>query len=495
MTQIHALKRRLLHILCLFASFTLFAQDVQYRNYNTEDGLPSNNIITIGKNEAGYLIVETDRGWSRFNGYDFETIEPYAFSDLILKGVVLDSTQQAELAGLPLLGNKTLQVGYDDGQNSTWIGTAAHGLYFYPEYKTDPSSAISLLDYVPNFRFEYIGMNSKKIDSVGEKITVPAEYQTITIGYVSLDYARLGRINYQYKIEGIHEDWVDTRDTKAQFTSLPDAGTYNFLVRADRKDGSWTEPIALEMTFETAFYLTWWFRIGVAVLFLALFWAIIRAFYKRKLKVQALQTELSSLEGRALQSQMNPHFVFNSLNSIQSFIATGDTLNSEIYLAKFSALLRKTLNHSRESSIALSKEIENVEMYLELEKMRFGDRLNYTIDVGENVEADLIKIPPMLIQPFVENAIVHGISPKKEGGSVSISITSEGEGRLRCIITDDGVGRDHPSKEDHVSLGTQIVKKRLSLIGGDLRDHIKYKDLKDGDGNATGTVVELTIPV
>ena len=479
----------------LLVGAELFAQDQPYRNYTQDDGLPSNNVLTIGQDETGYLVVETDEGWSRFNGYDFESIDQYTFYNSSQKGVALDSVQRAQSAGLPLLGNKSLTSGYTDHQGSVWIGTSGHGLYFYPGYDSRSSDIPSNFETEPDIRFEYIGMNSTKIDSIPSELIVPAEYQTITIGYVSLDYARLGRINYQYKIEGIHDDWVDTRDTKAQFTSLPDAGTYNFLVRADRKDGSWTDPISLTMTFETAFYLTWWFRIGLIVLAFSLFWIVLRAFYMRKLKLQGLKNELSQLEGRALQSQMNPHFVFNSLNSIQSFIATGDTLNSEIYLAKFSNLLRKTLTHSRESLIALSREIEGIEMYLELEKMRFGDRLQYELNVDPSIESDLVQIPPMLIQPFVENAIIHGISPKKEGGSVSISITSRDDDHLICTVEDNGVGRAAAQNKAHKSLGTEIVKKRLALMGDSPSGRIIYDDLKDDQGNALGTKVTIRIPL
>ena len=201
------------------------------------------------------------------------------------------------------------------------------------------------------------------------------------------------------------------------------------------------------------------------------------------------------LESKALQSQMNQHFVFNSLNSIQSFITNGNILSSGIYLAKFSKLLRKILNNSSEAACSLSKEIEYLELYLELEKLRFGKKLNYTIAVEKTLEKDLIKIPPMLIQPFIENAIIHGITPRKEGGTIHISILPQSLKTLKCIVKDNGVGRQKNKNKLHPSLGTDIVLKRLDLLSNNKIQHIDYVDLKDHNGHPDGTKVTFLIPI
>lgn len=346
-----------------------------------------------------------------------------------------------------------------------------------------------------NVIFPYIRLDNEKYDFPEERIVVSPEYSYLTINYLAINYKLRGAINYKYRIEGIHDDWVLTKNRKVQFTSLPKKGIYSFEVKAQNEDGVWGEMTKLKMEFLLPFYKTWWFISGSLIFIAILIWAITKTLYKRKLEMEKLQTERLAFEAKALQSQMNPHFVFNALNSIQSFITVGDIMNSEIYLAKFSVLLRKTLNYSSKNTIVLSREIENLEAYLELEKLRFGKRLNYNIFIENSVESDLIDIPPMLIQPFVENAIIHGLSPKALGGLIKIYIHLRSENCLVCEITDDGVGRQHKITSGHKSLGTAIVKKRLSLLLMGASDHIIYTDLKDKEGKSRGTKVELIIPI
>jgi len=267
------------------------------------------------------------------------------------------------------------------------------------------------------------------------------------------------------------------------------------MVKAQNASGVWGQPKSIQLIFLTPYYKSWWFITLCIGAVLLLFWALMRWFFKRRLKLKALESELQSLEGKALQSQMNPHFVFNSLNSIQSFIATGDAMKSEIYLSKFSNLLRKTLNNSRSASVSLTAELENIQTYLELEKMRFEDRLRYEITVDDNIEQDLIEIAPMIIQPFIENAIVHGIGPKKEGGEIQIHISAKNNNALRCVITDNGIGRGASTIKEHHSLGTEIVTKRLSLLSDEVEGTITYTDLKNAEQEPTGTKVELIIPI
>lgn len=343
--------------------------------------------------------------------------------------------------------------------------------------------------------FPYVRLNNEKLVFPKHEIIINPEYKFLTLKYLSLDYIAKGNLLYKYKIEGIHDDWIETKETKIQFTTLPPNGSYVFKVKVKNQYNKWSEPSSINLIFLEPFYKSYWFIITTSILALLVFGLIIRWFYFKKLKTQKLKSELLKLENNALQSQMNPHFVFNALNSIQSFITTGNTLMSEVYLSKFSNLLRKTLNYSRLDEIGLSAEIESLTMYLELEKLRFGDKLSYIINVDDSIETDLIEIPPMLIQPFVENAIVHGLSPKPMGGIININIHLRSENCLVCEIIDDGVGRQHKITPGHKSLGTSIVKKRLSLLSMEGSDYIIYTDLKDEKGNASGTKVELIIPI
>lgn len=462
--------------------------------FTVEDELPSNQVSGITQDDLGFVWVKTSEGLAQFNGYYWTTFtsEEATFasltfaplstepSEMELDTTMVSSSIRNELA------QKKLSAQFSDDQGGNWIGTQNNGVFYIPsETGVDRSEIV----------FEFIGFNNKIVRTSEKEIIVDHIYQTLSIAYTTLDFSSKKRTNYRYKIDGIHSNWVTTKDAKVQFTSLPDRGTYVFTIQAQKEDGSWGPEAALQLHFLTPFYKTYLFIGALIALCLLILILGIRWFFRRKLKVEQLQSQLTQLEGKALQSQMNPHFVFNALNSIQSFISTGETMRSEIYLSKFSNLLRKTLQNSRSNAITLSQEIENVQTYLELEKMRFEDRLHYHFDIDETLEPDLIKVPPMLLQPFVENAIIHGLSPKKEGGHIEIQISPVNNHSIQYSVTDNGVGRQSNPSNDHVSLGTDIVRQRLSLYTDSVAQPLIYKDLKDTDGKAIGTQVELTIPL
>ena len=201
---------------------------------------------------------------------------------------------------------------------------------------------------------------------------------------------------------------------------------------------------------------------------------------------------------KALSAQMNPHFIFNSLNSIQYYITTNDLGNSELFLTNFAGLMRKTLDNSEHTFIYLNKEIETLKEYIELEKLRLKNQFKYTIHIGETIEIDLMRIPTLLIQPYVENAIWHGIASMKNGGKITVTIEEE-DNRLKCVIDDNGVGR-LKSKElkdkEHKSYAMSIAKTRLDLINTMEDDIVSINiiDKVNEDGNPTGTTVELYVP-
>lgn len=218
------------------------------------------------------------------------------------------------------------------------------------------------------------------------------------------------------------------------------------------------------------------------------------------IRQEALQRRVKELERQALQAQMNPHFIFNSLTALQGFIISGKNQEAEAYLHQFSRLIRNTLDASRQSRIPLTDIIENLNSYLKLERFRLGENLSFSFDTAEQLESDLIAIPPMLIQPFVENAIVHGISPKEGPGNLKIQFV-EADEMLKVSIQDDGIGRQkrqaqqQESNYDFSSLGTRITRERLSLIWGNDAEHFTITDLVSPTGHATGTLVHLSIPI
>lgn len=222
--------------------------------------------------------------------------------------------------------------------------------------------------------------------------------------------------------------------------------------------------------------------------------------YTKQLQ-EALREDLDHYMQVALRKQMNPHFIFNSLNSIQSFILQNDKLSANIYLSKFAGLMRKVLENSQHHLITLEKEIEVLKLYIELEEQRFDNKFICSWIIDSNVDLSSHKLPPLILQPYIENAIWHGLLHKEGERMLTIRIMKKAE-QLICTIEDNGVGRVaamaiSKNKSNHESLGTKITQKRIDLINSLNKSGIgvQYFDLCDEDGLANGTRVELTIPV
>ncbi|MCP4354254.1 MAG: histidine kinase, partial [Proteobacteria bacterium] len=220
---------------------------------------------------------------------------------------------------------------------------------------------------------------------------------------------------------------------------------------------------------------------------------------KAKLRLEKHQAET---ENRLLRSQMNPHFIFNSLYSIQGFIAKKDTKIAENYLVDFAILIRSILTNSSESFIPLEKELESLELYMKLEQLRFKNKFEFTIDIDESVEEEFILVPPMLIQPFIENSISHGIFPKSGKGNIIIKMKDQGNS-LFCSVIDNGIGREEAMKrkenqnKEHKSLAIEITKNRLGLLGKELgvKTSLDIFDLTDDSDKSIGTQVDIAIPI
>jgi LytS/YehU family sensor histidine kinase len=216
-----------------------------------------------------------------------------------------------------------------------------------------------------------------------------------------------------------------------------------------------------------------------------------------------LESDVRASQLSALKVQMNPHFIFNALNSIQEFILTNEKKLANTYLGKFSDLMRITLDLSQEEYVHLNEELRALNLYLELENLRFSNEIECTVDTGNIQSPGKILIPPMLLQPFVENAIKHGLLHKKGVKKLFVSLSVEPEVKLlHCIIADNGIGRKksgklkkfHPQK--HKSFATSATAKRLELLntGNKQKIRVVYIDLESTTSDALGTRVELSIP-
>ncbi len=227
-----------------------------------------------------------------------------------------------------------------------------------------------------------------------------------------------------------------------------------------------------------------------------------RARINSKRRLSEMNRKISEVTQANLRQQMNPHFIFNTLNSIQYYMYQHDKLATNNYLTKFSSLMRKVLENSQHTSVPLRDELDALSLYLELEKIRFKEKFDYKINIDEELDTLLYKVPTMLIQPYVENSICHGVMPLEGNGLVKIDLKLE-KSYISCTIEDNGIGREAAqerkmkSEKNHNSLGTQIVTSRLDLVNTLYGTSLKtiYTDLKNENGLPVGTRVVIHIPI
>lgn len=219
--------------------------------------------------------------------------------------------------------------------------------------------------------------------------------------------------------------------------------------------------------------------------------------------IKEVTHKIQTTEITALRAQMNPHFIFNCLNSIQLYTAQNNTEKATDYLNKFSRLIRLVLENSRSDKVSLENELETLRLYIEMEAMRFRGKVSFQINIAQNVDKDSIQIPPLLLQPFIENAIWHGLMHKEKGGTIRIEVTQPNDHLLRFDITDDGVGREKAaefkskSATQNKSFGMKVTAERIELINKlyNTATQVQIIDLKSKEGEATGTKVVVEIPI
>jgi len=280
-------------------------------------------------------------------------------------------------------------------------------------------------------------------------------------------------------------------------------------LQAANNEGVWNKKILeLPIHIQLPWWQTWWFRIGALLLIAGLvYWLyllrVAQIRRKEKLKSQ-YEKKLANVEMTALLAQMNPHFLFNSLNSIDSYIIKNESGKASEYLNNFARLMRLILQNSRSNYTSLKDEIEALDLYLQMEGLRFKDKFLYEIKIADGMDTSSVTIPPMLIQPYAENAIWHGLMHKKDGATGKVEIIiNQNDNKLVCVVQDNGIGREKAAEikaqkpgNHKRSMGMQITADRIEMINKlyNTSTCVQIFDLKDMEGNPAGTKVVLTIP-
>ncbi len=341
------------------------------------------------------------------------------------------------------------------------------------------------------------------------KLIFPSNRNSISFNFDVIRFLDYDNIAYSYKLEGSSQDWTEiTKERRAVFQNLK-PGDYRFRIKAiNTTNQSNSHELAINFTIKRPYWSRWWFYIPASIMIILFIWFIIflrtKNIKKRERHLTEISERIAEFEMKALRAQMNPHFIFNAINSIQNYMLDNDIDSALGYLSDFAKLIRITLENVSKRNITLDEELNYLKYYLNLEKMRFDKKFEVEFILPPELEQRKIEIPPMVIQPFVENAIKHGFIYNKDDAKLKLEFKFIKENILKCIIEDNGIGRkksrelNRNNNKSHQSKGTFITHERLSLLN-QTQPKKGYKintiDLYDEYNLPCGTRVEITLPV
>ncbi len=383
----------------------------------------------------------------------------------------------------------------EDGE--FWLGTDKGIVNFNPR-KVKPFSQ------PPNVFLDQIIINDQDTITgygIRKSLELPYDSNTLSFNILPITFYKAKTSKVKFKLENYDDKWiVQNHDQKVRYTKIP-FGNYTLKYQAVDTNGNESEIKLLAIKIHPPFYLSWWFFLLTFLLTLALVYLLytirinqIKKKERAKTMLAKLEFQLVDQELKALRAQMNPHFLFNAMNSIKGIIIKKEIKNATEYLTKFSSLIRSILENSEKKLIPLSKELQALKLYIELESLRFNNDFNYQLTLDKNIDPNFVRILPLVFQPFVENAIWHGLLPKENGNKeLKIFLSKRGD-YLICEIEDNGIGRSNSAKviarKNHQSMGTDITIKRIKMHHS--ANDIQILDLMNNSNYPIGTKVILT---
>jgi hypothetical protein len=376
----------------------------------------------------------------------------------------------------------TLYIASDDGLTVIAEASVANNVVFPPNPYLQSIIVNDKLYTLPDQELKLTGKNNIKL----------------SFGCISYSSSP---VIYSYKLEGAENKWTVGTGSGINlvYQNLP-KGNYIFKLRVRKSNSAWSKPLALTIIIKPTLieYPVFW---AFVVIFSAgLIFFIISFIRIQKMKRVEVDHQLIVMEQKALQSMMNPHFIFNSLGSIQNYLLKNKGSDAVIYLSQFARLIRQNLNAINSPMIALEEEVDRLRNYIDLEQKRLENKFDYTIEIDHKLEEDGIFIPSMIIQPIAENSIWHGMATLEEKGTINIHFQAYKAKSLRVTIEDNGIGMKKSleysaksSQQKH--LGMQIIKKRLDLLSKKYKTEtsINYSEYSH-DHNTPGTVVVIIMP-
>ncbi|HYV94113.1 MAG TPA: two-component regulator propeller domain-containing protein [Chitinophagales bacterium] len=487
--NINALAEDLNHNLWIATNNGLCVYDEgknSFRTYTMKDGLPSDHVGSLLMDDKNNLWISTNNGICLF-----------------------DSSR------------KTFRL-FDEGdgiQNMEFNDqrgfVTSDGYFCFPNYNgwymIHPDSFRINQFRPPVFvRGFKVFDEEKNIDSIlsdNKAIQLSYKQNFFTFEFAALSFDHPEKNQYACELVGFDKKMNQLGANRfASYTNVP-PGTYTLKVMASNNDSVWNETAyEMQLIITPPFWQTWWFRTLVVT---SLVCAVFLFFRLREARIKkeeerktAVNKRIAEIRMTALRSQMNPHFIFNSLNSIQHFITTKEKEEALNYLSKFSKLIRQILENSRENTVSIANELQLLQLYVQLEQLRFSNKFTYHLHTDEELDIENTEIPPLLIQPYVENAILHGLVSKNGNGELNLSFEKK-NGALICKVEDNGIGRKQSAmllekkESKHKSLGIKVTNERMENLSTllDYKTEVVIEDLYDEQQKAAGTRVTITIPV
>ncbi|OQP59955.1 hypothetical protein A3860_35525 [Niastella vici] len=442
-----------------------------------QNGLASNFTRTLFY-DNGKLWVGTDKGLCKVSvlqpGYH---IDKYSMSDGLASDII----------------NSVYEAG-----KKVFVGTP-EGITFFEEDKIGSQSQCVM-------RFVDIAVAGTTYYPTDAPFSIPHNKNSIQFNYVGISFKSGGDIRYRYRLLGLDSNWKETRETFLSYPALP-SGDYELQLQAINKFDVRSQLLTARFTIDQLLYERTWFRILLGVLFLAVTGVvvllIIRRIRKREQEKTAMSKRISELEQLSRKAQMNPHFIFNSLNSIQQYVMDTDVAGANKFISGFSRLIRQTLDFSSKPEISLEEELDYLSNYLEIERTRLENTFSWSVIIEEGVEPSDHYLPPMILQPFVENSVRHGLRFRRDKNGLVTIIVKRENNHLVCIVEDNGVGRKAAmqyksvSPINYQSKGLSLTADRITMFNQEHEQKITMRidDLENDEQAPLGTRVTISFPV
>lgn len=460
----------------------LYPGTQKHEIFTTADGLSNNVIYSILKDRKGTLWLSTNQGLSSFNPQTRQFSNFGKNEGLLITEFNSDSFFQTP-GGEMFFGGIGGLVG------------------FYPDTIQNYSEEISGKSLIlTDFRVSGIPRHFSKPIPEADTLILKNGEDNFQITFACLDLLNQQKIRYRYRLSGEENEWIET-DFHHRTISFANLSHDNYLLEleATNESGEWANRKSVMIIIPHRFTELLWVRIPFIIILISgfIFAAIVNLRQRRQIERQINdQLRLESLRG-----QMNPHFIFNSLSSINYFISKEDKVSANNYIADFSRLIRSILSNLTTTYIPFEKEIESINDYLRLEHLRFGDKFNYSVRTDRIPEDTEIFIYPGMIQPFIENSVWHGVRGLEPGpGFINIDFTMLSPTKIQCIVEDDGIGRrlaalTGKTRFDHKSRGIDIVRERIRIFNNMTKNNYRVviEDLYP-DREESGTRVCIDLP-